>query len=444
MLSLLFASALFSATVSNSPIGVDVPVGPVAPGAHQQIESASAGMERFEAVGISWRASDRAVLRLRASDDGERWTDWVEATSDDELTDATEGRWFTGITHFGGPKRFVEYAFGLPEGAGEDTRATLAASDVRVTFFAPSVPRPHDLEQASSAYMLGAVKIRSRVEWGCPDGEGSSKGPPSYTHVTHVIVHHTAGSNSVPDWDGEMRSIWYYHTVTNGWSDIGYNYLIDPNGVIYEGRAGGDGVLGAHFSCVNSNTVGVALLGTYITTPPTAAAQQSLERLVSELCSRFGIQPDGVSLHAPTGVNLNNISGHRDGNGIPKSCTVTECPGDAFYALLPAIRKEIASCERPVITAQATVEAQAADQSATLAVFASGSGTLSYQWYVGLTGDTTLPVEGATASRVTVTPKATTSYWVRVTNTCGSIDSDSVTVKLGWPGKRRAAKPGNQ
>jgi hypothetical protein len=265
--------------------------------------------------------------------------------------------------------------------------------------------------------------------------------------VTHAIVHHTAGSNSVPDWDAEMRSIWYYHTATNGWSDIGYNYLIDPNGVIYEGRAGGDGVLGAHFSCVNSNTVGVALLGTYITAPPTAAAQESLKRLLAELCSRFAIQPDGLSIHGASGANLNNISGHRDGNTIPKSCTATECPGDALYALLPPIRTEIASCESPSITIQPAIsnppplcpEACGSGPFLSISVDASGSQPIQYQWYAGLSGDTTSPVTNGTNRWIPVSPSVTTTYWVRVTNLCGSIDSAAITVKLGSPGKYRAA-----
>ena len=128
-------------------------------------------------------------------------------------------------------------------------------------------------------------------EWGCPEGESSPQWTPQYTKVTHAVVHHTAGANSVPDWDAEVRSIWHLHTFDNGWGDIGYNYLIDPNGVIYEGRAGGDGAIGAHFSCRNTNTVGIALLGTYIDVMPTSAALASLENLLAELCQKNAIVP---------------------------------------------------------------------------------------------------------------------------------------------------------
>src|SRR5437016_1926200 len=81
-----------------------------------------------------------------------------------------------------------------------------------------------------------------------------------------------AGGNAATDWAAVVRSIWVLHVQGNGWNDIGYNYLIDPNGVLYEGRGGGDGVMGAHFSCVNSGTMGVALLGTFSVVPAPAAA----------------------------------------------------------------------------------------------------------------------------------------------------------------------------
>jgi hypothetical protein len=157
------------------------------------------------------------------------------------------------------------------------------------------------------------------------------------------VVHHTAGANSVPDWDAEVRSIWHLHTNINGWGDIGYNYLIDPNGVVYEGRAGGDGAIGAHFSCRNTNTVGIALLGTYSTATPTPAALESLESLLAELSVRNAIAPQAMILHVPTALLVPTIIGHRDGNPSTLTCSKTVCPGDVLHALLPSIRSAVAA-----------------------------------------------------------------------------------------------------
>jgi len=103
--------------------------------------------------------------------------------------------------------------------------------------------------------------------------------------------------------------------------------LIDPDGVIYEGRAGGDNVLGAHFSSVNAGTMGVSMIGTFTDVTPAEKALTSLRRILAWKASQRAIDPLGQSRHTASGLELNNISGHRDGP------SPTECPGDALYSL---------------------------------------------------------------------------------------------------------------
>jgi hypothetical protein len=258
--------------------------------------------------------------------------------------------------------------------------------------------------------------------------------------VTHAVLHHTAGANSVPDWDAEMRNVWYFHVFSNGWADIGYNFLIDPNGVIYEGRAGGDGVIGAHFSCRNGNTVGIALLGTYSTVKPTDAAIASLRSLLGEICAKHGIDPTAVAFHASTGATLPTILAHRDGNSLYPgiTCTITECPGDAFYALIPAIRTDLAC--KPSIEVQPSSITIAPGGSTTLSVVAAGSAPLSFQWYSGASGSTDSPLPGAVSSSVTVSPASLTTYWVRVSSSCGSVDSAAAIVNVSNAGRTRAVR----
>jgi hypothetical protein len=271
--------------------------------------------EPFESAAVSWSSNARVTIRVSA--DGVTWSKWIAPAMDGD-----SDRSLTAITHFGTPQRFIEYAFD-----GE-------VADVTVTTFPPAARK-------IAAAQIGG--IRTRVEWGCPDGEQSPLWTPGYSRVTHAVVHHTAGANSVPDWDAEVRSVWHPHTFANGWGDIGYNYLIDPNGVIYEGRAGGDGAIGAHFSCRNTNTVGIALLGTYTDVAPTPAALASLEMLLADLCAKNAIAPLSMAYHTPTQLLLPTIIGHRDGNPSTVTCSKTECPGDVLYALLPSIRSEVSS-----------------------------------------------------------------------------------------------------
>jgi hypothetical protein len=184
--------------------------------------------------------------------------------------------------------------------------------------------------------------VVTRTEWGCPDGQITIHGSLIYTTVTHLIVHHTAMGVEAPDsdWPALVRSIWNFHVLERGWADIGYNYLIDPNGVIYEGRSGGDNVIGAHFSGVNAGTMAVALLGDFTNAAPANDALNSLKEILAWKCDQRGLDPEGRSPHEASQLILNTISGHRDG---PKA---TECPGEALYLLLPAIRAEVESLIR--------------------------------------------------------------------------------------------------
>lgn len=164
----------------------------------------------------------------------------------------------------------------------------------------------------------------------------------SPTTPTHLIIHHSAGFSAAPDYKQVMTYYWDFHVNTNGWDDIGYNWLIDPNGVIYEAR--GSNTLGAHFSCMNSNTLGICMIGNYVSQPPSDTAMGSLLALLAYEASTNNIDPDGMSYHSTSQLNLYNISSHRDGNGAtaPGSCPKgTVCPGDSLYALLPEIRNTL-------------------------------------------------------------------------------------------------------
>ena len=187
-------------------------------------------------------------------------------------------------------------------------------------------------------------EFEGRNDW-CSTSDCPEHPNPSFTPVSHLIVHHSAGSNSSSDWAATVRAIWDYHVNGNGWSDIGYNWLIDPNGVIYQGR--GDNTLGAHFCGTNSQTMGVCMMGTFTTVTPTEVAITSLEKLLGwKSCDR-DIAPLASSFHPSSGLTLHNISGHRDG------CN-TECPGNSFYPLLPSVRQGVVDYIESSCTAVST------------------------------------------------------------------------------------------
>src|SRR5690606_23522764 len=171
----------------------------------------------------------------------------------------------------------------------------------------------------------------------------SGLGAPSYTRsftkVAHLIVHHSATSNHLQDYTNVVRNIYLLHTEGNGWSDVGYNYLIAPDGTIFEGRDPGNGdqdnVLGAHLCGSNTGTMGICLLGEYGSAKPTAAMMDALQQLLAWKASKDELDPLAAFYH-PANSQLGTIAGHKDG------CS-TECPGDNVYNLLLKTRQEVAA-----------------------------------------------------------------------------------------------------
>ncbi|MEY4539975.1 MAG: hypothetical protein RLZZ306_1732 [Bacteroidota bacterium] len=167
---------------------------------------------------------------------------------------------------------------------------------------------------------------------------------PVKTVVKHIIVHHVAGSNTNTNYTDVVRNIYTFHTGTNGWNDVGYNFLIAQDGTIYEGRDGqnvmdGDNVLGAHFCGQNTGTMGICLLGDYMTAQPSEKSLESLSKLIAWKMKKETLQPLEKGVHTASGNTLNNISAHRDG-----TCA-TNCPGDNLYPKLEQIRqKTLQSC----------------------------------------------------------------------------------------------------
>jgi ELWxxDGT repeat protein len=252
------------------------------------------------------------------------------------MTDrATNTRYSRLISVFKG-YRYVQYSAGLARTEADSKSPRLESLVFSFIHAGVSPARGPESVVTDRPAML------SRTEWGCPDGENSASNPnPSYTDVTHLIVHHTATSNAAQDWAAEVRAIWSYHVQTRGWADIGYNFLVDPNGTVYVGRAGGDNVLGAHFTCQNGGTQGISLLGNFTDVAPTRAALNGLEGLLAWLASREGLDPAAMTWHEGTQLDLGTISGHRDGNSSTTGCTVTACPGDTFYPMLPEVRVNV-------------------------------------------------------------------------------------------------------
>ncbi len=211
----------------------------------------------------------------------------------------------------------------------------------------------------------------TRAGWGANEGYAENSGgyvrfAPSFDPLQKLIVHHTAGRNNDPNPAATIRAIYYNHAVQRGYGDIDYNFLIDAQGRVYEGRRAwvdepsknpigedlaGNVVRGAHARHYNDATVGIALLGNFTSVQPTSAARNALVTLLAWKTERHGINPKGQSTYVNpvdgTTRSLYNISGHRNVNS-------TACPGAAFYGTFAALRQAVA--DRIAATTGASVD----------------------------------------------------------------------------------------
>ena len=188
--------------------------------------------------------------------------------------------------------------------------------------------------------------MRSRAEWG---GEQCPTRGVNYGSVRAAIVHHTVTANEytrdqVP---AAILAVCRFHRNTNGWNDIGYNFVVDSFGRIWEGRDGGidEAVVGSQAQGYNSQTTGIANLGTFTAAPQTEAAISALARLIAWKLTNHGVRTSGTvkltsaggeSARYPYGYTraFQKVLGHRDTGR-------TACPGDQLYYQLSELRERI-------------------------------------------------------------------------------------------------------
>ncbi|MGW1812261.1 N-acetylmuramoyl-L-alanine amidase [Streptomyces sp. NPDC002125] len=191
--------------------------------------------------------------------------------------------------------------------------------------------------------------IVSRAGWNA-DESLNDESPDYMDTVKAVFVHHTAQTNtySCADSAAIVRGLHAYHVQSNGWKDLGYNFIVDKCGTVFEGRKGGvdRAVLGAHTYGFNRETAGIAVIGLYTDSAAATAATTAVARVAAWKLGQYGVSPSGTAT-LTAGANGTNhagkaftggtaypfaaVSGHRDGYN-------TECPGTKLYAQLPTIR----------------------------------------------------------------------------------------------------------
>ncbi len=308
-------------------------------------------------IGVEWQTPPDARVELRFRCPGGRWSGWASA-----------GACTANHRHGAGPRGPSERLLGAPLWTGGTDLVQLRASralngarlhlvDVsgrigarrRALAAGPLASLAAALPRATPVLGAGPGQppIIARRAWA--QGMARPAVAPGYGAVRMAFVHHTENPNGYAPAEVApmLRAIYVFHRYVHGWDDIGYNFVVDLYGRIFEARAGGidEPVAGAQAGGYNLASSGVAVLGSFMSTRVSAAARGALEHLLAWKLALHGVPAQGrVTLRVnPAGaaysrfpanarVSLPRIAGHRDGDS-------TDCPGDALYGELAAIRR---------------------------------------------------------------------------------------------------------
>jgi len=291
---------------------------------------------RFDLVGLHWKGSGSVSFRTRSV--AGRWSDWHAAEAENDGPDL--------------PTR-VGWQLGSPFWTGASNRIQVRTSGRISRVRAYYVWSPVHRSRLRTLSKAGSPLIITRAAWGADEKIRRRKKPAYADTLRFAVVHHTVGTNSYTRAQSAsiVRGIERYHVLANGWDDIGYNFLIDKYGQIFEGRWGGvdRNVVGAHAQGFNQGSVGVALMGKYDSTSITPAARAALVRLLAWRLDVAHVDPLSTLSWRSTGnpkypagrmVTLRTISGHRDTG-------YTSCPGSRLYADLPSVARAVAQTGLP-------------------------------------------------------------------------------------------------
>jgi len=290
-----------------------------------------------ELVGFEWAGSQPGAVEVRAQGpDG--WTEWERLEGD-----PAEG------PDVGSHERHAVTTAGpiwVGRGVGQVQVRVAEGSLQGLKLHALHVEEPPAEGGFGRAKPAGAAPaqpgIVNRAGWGANESwrnlnPGCAQ-PLVASNVRFSVVHHTAGTNiyNATDSASIVRAIYQFHTHTNKWCDIGYNFLVDRFGTVFEGRFGGitNAVVGAHAEGFNTGSTGVAVMGTFSTVAVPSAAYTAVRSLLAWKLALHGVDPNATII--ASGVPIRTIVGHRDVNA-------TSCPGDMADPVLPQLRTDVAT-----------------------------------------------------------------------------------------------------
>lgn len=304
-------------------------------GAATEVLERAVPTEGAVVVGLAWepagQSRPRAEVRFGRDGVWEEWADVeMQPTADDDAPGhAVASEMSDGLVAAGADTVQVRLT-GLDTAPVSAARLVLVDGGPDPAFGGPGTAAP--ALAALDAPAVGtpapaastAPTVHRRATWGADESIAyeDCRTPDYADRLERFVVHHTAGTNSysAADVPAILRGIQSFHRQGRGWCDVGYNFLVDKFGRVFEGRRGGIDqlVVGVHASGFNTGTVGVSVLGEYTKVAPTAATISAISHLIGWKSYLHGLDPTGAS--PKNGTVYRHVIGH-------KEVAATACPG---------------------------------------------------------------------------------------------------------------------
>ena len=276
----------------------------------------------FSMVGVGFQGGVGESTLLRVLQPDDTWSEWVALEvgghgGDEGTEEAVDGQDRAPTSEPVWVDEAVGYEIDLPPDATDVQVHLVREGEQEV------VLDQDDAGVAAIGPPAGQPPIATRGQWGA----APFRGTPAYaSRIVRAVIHHTVNGNGYSQGQvpGMIRGIQSYHQNANGWSDIGYNFVVDRFGTIWEGRGGGitNRVIGAHAAGANTGSVGAAVLGDFTSAAPPEVVINRLQTLVGWKLALDGVQPQA-----------GNVLGHRQAGTTP-----TACPGQALFNRMGDIR----------------------------------------------------------------------------------------------------------
>ena len=306
-------------------------------------------------IGPNWDAAyggGTFSAEVRLSKDGKKWTQWtpvaIEAFQGDAPNPGSFGYLLNG---YGASKAQYRLTFDTRGGPVAVRRFTLTCLNSedgpRADVLVPGAG-----QVAQAGPYIAKPRLITRAGWGCDESLRYSGGDEiwgrEFSRWRAVVPHHTATTNDYYDPAPEVRSIYYYHAITQGWGDIGYHALIGNNKEVYEGRHGRDGellsydLMAGHVLQCNAGSFGFSFIGdfTYYYIP--SGMLRAGQKVAAWVCAERDINPVGNISFERSDRSVYNgpaIAAHR--NLQRPDLYPTACPGDTGYTQFPWFRNYV-------------------------------------------------------------------------------------------------------